>query len=77
MQNLLQISHTVTATELFDLRKKKKGKPVPLESGYYQEPIPIPKNFQRSKYFKNCKECSKNKIRKQTHLQCKVCVTPL
>lgn len=41
--------------------KKNKVKPVLLESNHYQELITVPKNFQRSKYFKNFKECIKNK----------------
>lgn len=31
--------------------KKKEDKPVPLESNRYQEPIPVPENFQKKQVF--------------------------
>jgi hypothetical protein len=70
----LKISPTVTATELFHLENKKNRKQ-PNEAlddkQHYQESISVPINFKRSKCFKNCKQCTKNKTRKQTQLQCK------
>jgi len=63
-----------TATDLFKIKKTKIQAP---ENNHYAEKIPVPQNYKRHTYFKNCIQCYKTKIRKQTSFQCKVCGKPL
>ncbi|KAE9545294.1 hypothetical protein AGLY_000837 [Aphis glycines] len=57
--------------------KTKKIKKAAPENNHYSEKIPPPPNFKRETYLKNCKQCYKTKIRKQTSFQCKSCGKPL
>ncbi|CAI6350546.1 unnamed protein product [Macrosiphum euphorbiae] len=75
IKNLFNIPNNVTANELFVLKKKPS---IPPATNHYQERIPIPENYKRTIYYKNCLQCYKtNKIRKQTSFQCKQCAKPL
>jgi len=44
---------------------------------HYKIPIPLPSNYKRKKYFKNCAQRYKQKERKQTSIQCQICQVPL
>lgn len=74
IKNLIGIPMQTTATDLFQIKKTKIQAP---ENNHYAEKIPVPKNYKRQTYFKNCIQCYKTKIRKQTSFQCKVCGKPL
>lgn len=75
IKDLINIPQNITAIELFDLKKKKpKQSTVRSDRGeHYEETIPLPPDYKRKKYFKNCVQCYKSKIRKQTQFQCKMC----
>lgn len=68
IKDLINIPQNITAIELFDLKKKKpKQSTVRSDRGeHYEESIPLPPDYKTTKYFKNCVQCYKSKIRKQT-----------
>jgi hypothetical protein len=74
IKNLIGLPIETTAAELFKNKISKKAAP---ENNHYSEKIPPPPNFKRETYFKNCKQCYKTKLRKQTSFQCKSCGKPL
>jgi len=75
IKNLFNIHNNVTANELFVLIKKPS---IPPATNHYQERIPIPENYKRTIYYKNCLQCYKtNKTRKQTSFLCKQCAKPV
>jgi|UniRef100_A0A2S2Q116 hypothetical protein len=79
IKHFLQIPLQATCDQLFNKLKPKTNRSdinVP-DNAHFQEPIPLPKNFKRKKYFKNCIVCFKKKERKQTSFQCKICKVPL
>lgn len=74
IKNVIGLPIQTTATDLFKIKKTTIQAP---ENNHYAEKIPVPKNYKRQTYFKNCIQCYKTKIRKQTSFQCKVCGKPL
>jgi len=74
IKNLIGLPMQTTATDLFKIKKTKTQAP---ENNHYAEKIPVPKNYKRKTYFKNCIQCYKTSIRKQTSFQCKICGKPL
>ncbi|KAL4112320.1 hypothetical protein QTP88_016132 [Uroleucon formosanum] len=64
-----------TALQFFKNLKEKESKK--RLSGHFHEKIRLPPNFKRESYYKNCKVCTKNKIRKQTQYQYRECNVPL
>lgn len=74
IKTLIGLPIETTAAEFFKNKKSKKAAP---ENNHYLEKIPRPPNFKRETYYKNCQQCYKTKIRKQTSFQCKSCGKPL
>jgi hypothetical protein len=75
IKSMLKVPLDKTALQFFkNLNEKEPKKRL---SGHYHEKIRSPPNFKREVYYKNCKVCTKNKIRKQTQYQCRECDVPL
>jgi len=72
---MLKVPLDKTALQFFKNLKEKESKK--RLSGHFHEKIRPPHNFKRESYYKNCKVCTKNKIRKQTQYQCRECNVPL
>lgn len=69
IKNMINLPTDVTANQLFNAPKSKDPKrkrSMPEERQHFQEKIPLPTQYKRKEYFKNCKICTKKHVRKQT-----------
>lgn len=65
IKNMINLPLNVTANQLFNAPKskdQKKNRTITEEGQYFQEKIPLPPQYKRKAYFKNCKICTKKKL---------------